>query len=405
MTESNTSANTNETVYTDEDFLNATQVAYLNFDPDTKQKVKDLGLEPTLANYLMVDPQNMEFAQDKLAEAQAKLEEMELQLQHTTPEKIELQHTTPDLYREVRGTRIEIGTKDTQSDLSDSLMYREAEKEVIRWEERIEFLEETQSNENGCGDWKIVTSVNESGVKESGFAACIIETGEGEAIVAFRGSESEDKTMFQKDWIEADLMLLDSTLTWQQARATAYMDDVVEQVAKENGYESLTLTGHLLGGNLAHHAAVTAPEYLKSKIVQAYSFDGPGFSEEYHGEHGDQEKSMGGKLTHYQWSPVGAIFTQMEGAFDMPISTGQYTSDVSFQKHDTCFARFGMEGGFVQKGYIDKLARASGWGRATSMRTPTSRAACSACSPCSMNTYTLPTKTRICWDSVTGSHA
>jgi pimeloyl-ACP methyl ester carboxylesterase len=332
----------NAPTYSDEDLLNATQVAYLNFTSDEVLDYWDKHPDATIAELLTVDTSNMEFAQDQLAEAQAKLASMQAPDNH-------------NLSRNVRDMGVGV-------DMTYTPAYMEAEKEVIRWEERIDLLEDIKNNENGCGDWKIVTSVNESGKEGSGFAACVIETGEGEAIVAFHGSESVDFTMFQKDWIEADFMLLNTTQTLQQARATAYMDEVVEQVANEKGYETLTFTGHSLGGNLAHHAAITAPDDLKDRIVQAYSFDGPGFSEEYHREHGNQEKSMAGKLTHYQWSPIGAIFTQMEGAFDMSISTGEYTDDRSFQKHDTCFARFGMEGGFVRKGHMDGLARIFGAG-------------------------------------------
>jgi hypothetical protein len=58
--------------YSDEDLLNATQVAYLNFKTDKAQEYIATHPDATIAELLTVDTSNMEFAQDQLAEAQAK---------------------------------------------------------------------------------------------------------------------------------------------------------------------------------------------------------------------------------------------------------------------------------------------------------------------------------------------
>lgn len=69
-------------------------------------------------------------------------------------------------------------------------------------------------------DWAIIvkkwsiSAVHDSN-SDNGFYACVIDTGDGNAIVAYRGSEgmgSDEKGLanLQHDWIEADLGILNS---------------------------------------------------------------------------------------------------------------------------------------------------------------------------------------------------
>ena len=65
-------------------------------------------------------------------------------------------------------------------------------------------------------NWKIVDYYDHNGVGESGCYGCAIDTGNGNLIVAFRGSESMmDLENAKQDWVDADLGLINSTSTEQ----------------------------------------------------------------------------------------------------------------------------------------------------------------------------------------------
>ena len=139
-----------------------------------------------------------------------------------------------------------------------------------------------------------------------------IETGQNKAVVGFRGSESINKFQKVTDWTIADFGLLDSTITGQQKDATEYMRYLY---ANYPGYE-YTTAGHSLGGNLAQHALLTAPDGMI--VAHGYSYDGPGNSAEYNTLYADQINKNGWKLTHYQWSLIGGLL------YPLPDDTGKY---------------------------------------------------------------------------------
>lgn len=70
----------------------------------------------------------------------------------------------------------------------------------------------------------------------------------------------------------------------------------MKYINEEYDYENYATSGHSLGGNLSAHAGLTAPEEMRNKITQCYSFDGPGFSNEYIAEHQDEIEAFGTKL-------------------------------------------------------------------------------------------------------------
>lgn len=163
-------------------------------------------------------------------------------------------------------------------------------------------------------NWSIVDYCDN---KETGFYGCVIDTGDGNAIVAFRGSESmTDMNNLEHDWIEADLGLLNHKLTNQQADVTEFMKNI-SQSEYIKDYKSISITGHSLGGNLAEHACIISTVdksiNLDSKIDRCVSFDGPGFSTEYfEDKEGIAEAAK--KITHYQWSLVGDLLNQVPGS-------------------------------------------------------------------------------------------
>ena len=144
----------------------------------------------------------------------------------------------------------------------------------------------------------------------SGFYGCLIDMGDGNAIVGCRGSEQyTDGGQLQRDWVDADLGLLNSTLTDQQADATAYMQYLYDNYGDD--YGSFSITGHSLGGNLAEHSAVTAPEGMN--IDHVINYDGPGFSDEYIAAHQDEIARVCDKIDHYEHSFVGSLLNPLPG--------------------------------------------------------------------------------------------
>jgi hypothetical protein len=75
----------------------------------------------------------------------------------------------------------------------------------VRWEERIQMINDIKYNKNGWGDWRIANIEDQN--KKTGFCACTIETGKNAAIVAFRGRESYGANRFAKDWMMTNLSL------------------------------------------------------------------------------------------------------------------------------------------------------------------------------------------------------
>ncbi len=162
--------------------------------------------------------------------------------------------------------------------------------------------------------WKIVDYYDSN--DDTGFYGCVIDVGNGDAIVAFRGSEGAlDLSNLQHDWIEADLKLLNNTMTNQQAEVYKFMKQI-SQSDYIDDYDSIGLTGHSLGGNLAMHAAVVSAEPgigLAGKLEKCISFDGPGNSTEYNEKFAAEIAKISSKVTHYKWSPVGGLLYEFPG--------------------------------------------------------------------------------------------
>ncbi|MCM1528272.1 MAG: hypothetical protein NC091_13645 [Bacteroides sp.] len=83
-------------------------------------------------------------------------------------------------------------------------------------EETEQFIRDVQNGEK-CKDWKIVDIKDDQ--DNTGLYAIVIETGEDEAIIAFRGSESVTTAQTVKDWVQADFEILYGEMTAQEAVA------------------------------------------------------------------------------------------------------------------------------------------------------------------------------------------
>lgn len=196
------------------------------------------------------------------------------------------------------------------------------------------------------GNWVLKDVMDDN--SNSGMYACMLETGDKEAVIGFRGSESTEGQL-KRDWVDADLGLLNSEITLQQKVASDYMNQLYSKYGNE--YDNFALSGHSLGGNLATHAAIDASDGMKAKITQVTSFDGPGFSDEYLASHKDDIAKINDRLTHYQWSPVGVLLTQPAGIRDHCIEIEDAPEGEELRyfllRHDTCFIRFDENGNII----------------------------------------------------------
>ncbi|MBQ3662668.1 MAG: DUF2974 domain-containing protein [Clostridia bacterium] len=169
--------------------------------------------------------------------------------------------------------------------------------------------------------------------KEEQFAAVTIRLSDDLACVSFRGTD-------------------DTLIGWKEDCNLAVMDrvpaqrDAVEylkRVAKKYPGRLMT-TGHSKGGNLAIYAAASVPQEIRSRIISAVSFDGPGFRDDFLSSEGYLEikdrvitvlpqnsivgtllnmagtpvyvhSSMKGPLTHdgFNWDVLGTDFIRETG--------------------------------------------------------------------------------------------
>lgn len=207
-----------------------------------------------------------------------------------------------------------------------------------------------------CGDWIIRDICNEQ--HTSGMYACMIDTGDGDVLIAFRGSESDTLENIVNDWGRSDLGLLNNILTPQQETAEEYMREIYRKYGDR--YDSFGVTGHSLGGNLAEHATITAPDSMREKITQCVNLDGPGYSANYIIAHDNDIRKSKELIKHYQWSAVSTLLTPVPGTQVETIAAD--TPDTGFlplsliSRHDTYNVTQFDENGNVLPGEKDGLA-------------------------------------------------
>lgn len=105
-----------------------------------------------------------------------------------------------------------------------------------------------------------------STVSETQFAAVCISVGDGSLYVSYRGTDDtlvgwkENFNMSFMDSVEAQRLALD------------YLID-----ASKCHRGKIRVGGHSKGGNLAMYAAINSPKRLRTRILDVYNNDGPGF--------------------------------------------------------------------------------------------------------------------------------
>ena len=100
------------------------------------------------------------------------------------------------------------------------------------------------------------------GVRGSSFGAAFY-SGDGIAVLAFRGTEMTDR----KDWISnlrQHFLGAQSSAQYRQAKALCsdFLDNVLELALAGQAPKEIAIAGHSLGGGLAQYAALSCPEQI-----------------------------------------------------------------------------------------------------------------------------------------------
>ena len=191
-------------------------------------------------------------------------------------------------------------------------------KELDLW---IEYLNELNENPE-YRSWKISNVKLENGadgqpdsgtltkddyIKDCGFAACVVETSPGVAVVAFRGSEPLGKPQYINDWHNNG----QTAYMEENAQEKAARKYITDLESKLEHIDKLYITGHSLGGHLALYASFNIPPGLEEKLVSAITFAAPGFNKGTIDKYQEVIDRLiaEGKIKEYQnyLDPVGSL--------------------------------------------------------------------------------------------------
>lgn len=168
-----------------------------------------------------------------------------------------------------------------------------------------------------ANNWVIKSAINDNVEDGTGLYACIIDTGDSN-ILACRGSESMENILnYRQDWYNADLKLLNSVMTKQEAALLQYMADNTELLDSKPWVS----TGHSLGGALADYSAIASVLLKMDNYEGTINFDGPGHSLEFINLYKDQIDQVSGKMIHKKASVVGSILHDIPSVTQEHIAT------------------------------------------------------------------------------------
>jgi hypothetical protein len=194
--------------------------------------------------------------------------------------------------------------------LSDALKYAKEHGNSLSHLEKYLKADGTFKDEYAfANDWTILAAVNENNPDGTGLYSCILDTGDAR-ILANRGSEDMSNMLnFKQDWYEADLQLLNSEMTKQEAALRRFM----EANAALLNEKPWVAAGHSLGGALSDFAAIMSVELGLRNFSGAINFDGPGHSKEFIEKYKVQLAQVAALMLHKRASIVGSILFDLPG--------------------------------------------------------------------------------------------
>lgn len=146
---------------------------------------------------------------------------------------------------------------------------------------------------------------------DNGFYGCAVDTGDGNLVLSFRGSEVGAKGKTIDDWGINDAGLLIETpeeLTPQHLEGIRWANDLNRAGFFKN-CNSIALAGHSLGGNISEFMGMFYfSQYYPDKCTQVFNLDGPGENQLMMDYFMDNYKIMDGKMFLFKASGVGTIF-------------------------------------------------------------------------------------------------
>ncbi len=227
--------------------------------------------------------------------------------------------------------------------------------EVLDDETKQALYETFGLEESAYADWSIVGSWDYS--ETSGLSGCIIDTGDGHAAMAFRGSQSMTKIENLNDWI-SDAELFADPPTIQQKHIDMLLDNPEVQSLLRS-YDGVTFTGHSLGGNNAEYATIAAEKKgLGDVIERCVSFDAPNHNDRFAKKYKNEIAQVSGKMTHYRWSLVGYTLPDLEGVtyINAGICYNDEIDDGLLTSHDMKYVLTDRNGNIIENpigGYYD----------------------------------------------------
>lgn len=229
---------------------------------------------------------DLDFNQDKFNEVDALIlnivsfiDYKELSIVYPSPSKIKLTELINNFFKENEGKKISLGL----------IIPNEMIDVVISVAKSKRYKDIMVSN--------YVNNVDRVNTKQ--FSAMTFHLSDDSIFVSYKGT---DDTLV--GWAEDFSMLAEFPIP-AQIDACKYLNDVALIYSNAKIYAG----GHSKGGNLAIYSSLYAKEEIRNRIRRVYSFDGPGFLNDYLDK--DLFNEMKSKISHIipNGGIVGRLFT------------------------------------------------------------------------------------------------
>lgn len=178
-----------------------------------------------------------------------------------------------------------------KTDLEDFDGMRERFRTPAEFEVYKQSMYELSSGKSKYQDWKITNVVDHN--ENSGFVGYTFEPEQGQAVIAFRGSEDMSDPANLNDWKNNGSSVYEK-LTWQQREAVEYVNTYGEK------YGAISITGHSLGGNVTLASSVLAEQEIRNRITGVFTYNAPGVNKEFLDTNEAAIKEMAPRIKEFQ---------------------------------------------------------------------------------------------------------